>query len=62
MSVGDDIWDTLDEVIRLREKVLIILSQHSIRSAWVEDEVKKAFAEERRRKAKILFPVRIDDR
>jgi hypothetical protein len=41
--------------------VLLILSEHSIGSDWVEDEVSKAFAEERRRGQTMLFPVRLDD-
>ena len=61
MKIGEDIWDTIDEAIRLRDKLLLILSENSIESTWVEDEVKKAFAEERDQKKKILFPVRLDD-
>jgi hypothetical protein len=41
--------------------VLLVLSQAAIDSDWVEDEVNKAYAEERDRKALVLFPVRIDD-
>ena len=51
----------MDEEIRLRDKVLIILSENSIESDWVEDEVNKAFSEERGTKKTILFPLRIDD-
>jgi hypothetical protein len=40
---------------------LVILSEASIGSDWVEDEVNKADAEERDRKTIVLFPVRIDD-
>jgi uncharacterized protein YjbI with pentapeptide repeats len=61
MPIGAKIWDALDEAIKLRDKLLLILSQHSIKSDWVEDEVQKAFAEERDRKQLVLFPVRIDD-
>jgi hypothetical protein len=39
----------------------LILSKSSIESEWVEDEVNKAFAEERERGGTILFPIRIDD-
>ena len=45
----------------MRDKVLLILSKHAIESDWVEDEVTKAFAEERTRKQLVLFPVRLDD-
>jgi hypothetical protein len=45
----------------LRDKVVLILSEHSIGSDWVEDEVKTAYEEERRRKQTMLFPIRLDD-
>ena len=49
MPIGGKILDEIDAAIRLRDKVLLILSEHSIKSGWVEDEVSKAFAEERKR-------------
>jgi len=61
MPIGAKIWDTIDEAIRLRDKVLLILSAGAIASDWVEDEISKAFAEERDRKQTILFPIRLDD-
>ena len=39
----------------------MILSEHSIKSGWVEDEVTKAFEEERNRKRIVLFPIRLND-
>jgi hypothetical protein len=38
-----------------------MLSEGAIASAWVEDEVKIAFEEERRRKQSVIVPVRLDD-
>jgi uncharacterized protein YjbI with pentapeptide repeats len=61
MPIGGKIRDEIDAAIRLRDKVLLILSKHSIKSDWVEDEVTKAFAEERRRGQTVLFPVRLDE-
>ena len=61
MPIGAKILDGLDAAIRLHEKVLLILSENSITSGWVEDEVSKAFAEERKRGHTVLFPVRLDD-
>ena len=61
MKIGAKILDALDEAIRLRDKVLLVLSGASIISEWVEDEVTKAFAEERQRGGTVLFPVRLDD-
>jgi hypothetical protein len=63
MPIGAKILDAIDTAIRSRDKVLLILSEHSIKSDWVEDEVKKAFEEERTRvpKQTVLFPIRLDD-
>jgi hypothetical protein len=61
LPIGAKTWDAIDEAIKLRDKLLLILSENSIASDWVEDEVNKAFAEERDRKRLVLFPVRIDD-
>ena len=61
LPIGAKTWDAIDEAIRLRDKLLVILSEASIGSDWVEDEVNKAYAEERDRKTTVLFPVRLDD-
>jgi TIR domain/Pentapeptide repeats (8 copies) len=61
MPIGAKIIDALDEAIRLRDKVLLILSEGAIASDWVEGEVTRALDEERTRKQVVLFPVRIDD-
>jgi uncharacterized protein YjbI with pentapeptide repeats len=61
MPIGAKIIDALDEAIRLRDKVLLILSEGAIASDWVEGEVTRALDEERTRKQLVLFPVRLDD-
>jgi uncharacterized protein YjbI with pentapeptide repeats len=61
LPIGGKILDEIDAAIRLRDKVLLILSEHSIGSDWVEDEVKTAYEEERGRKQTMLFPIRLDD-
>jgi len=53
-------WHRPGDPIRTRDKVLLILSEGALDSEWVEDEVTKAFAEERRRKELVLFPVPLD--
>jgi hypothetical protein len=61
MRIGDKIIDAIDDAIRLRDKVLLILSEAALGSDWVEGEVTRALDEERTRKQVVLFPVRIDD-
>ena len=60
LPIGAKTWDAIDEAIKLRDKLLVILSEASIGSDWVEDEVTKAYAEERDRKTTVLFPVCLD--
>jgi uncharacterized protein YjbI with pentapeptide repeats len=61
MKIGAKILDTLDQAIRTRQKVVLILSEAWIAAEWVEIEVKNALAEERQRGTTVLFPVRLDD-
>ena len=61
LPIGGKILDEIDVAIRLRDKLLLVLSENSIESEWVEDEVSKAFEEERKRGGAVLFPIRLDD-
>jgi len=61
LPIGAKILDTIDEAIRLRDKVLLVLSEAAISSDWVEGEVTRALDEERERKQVVLFPIRLDD-
>jgi uncharacterized protein YjbI with pentapeptide repeats len=61
LRIGAKTWDAIDEAIRLRDKLLVVLSKAALASDWVEDEVSKALAEERSRKQVVLFPIRIDN-
>lgn len=61
LPIGAKTRDAIDEAIRLRDKLLVILSKASIASGWVEREVNRAEAEELNRKEIVLFPVRVDN-
>jgi uncharacterized protein YjbI with pentapeptide repeats len=63
MKTGDRIRDTIDQQVRLREKLLVILSSASIVSPWVEDEVEAALEEERTspERRTVLVPIKIDN-
>jgi hypothetical protein len=61
LRIGEKILDAINKAIKLRDKLLLILSKHSINSDWVEDEVTKAYAEERKRGQTVLFPICIDN-
>ena len=61
MPIGGKILDQINVGIGLHDKVLLILSSHSIKSEWVEDEVTAGFDEERKRGKIVLFPIRLDN-
>jgi serine/threonine protein kinase len=61
LKIGDRFRARIDQVIRIYDKSLVILSQNSIASNWVEEEVEGALEEEHRRGNPVLFPIRIDD-
>jgi uncharacterized protein YjbI with pentapeptide repeats len=61
MKTGDKIRQRIDESIRLYDKLLLVLSEHSIASSWVEFEVEAALAKEDEKHALVLFPVRLDN-
>jgi len=60
MKIGDLTWDSIYHFIRMREKVLLVLSGNSIASNWVEIEINAALEEENKRKTPILFPICLD--
>jgi len=60
LKIGDKTWDSIYHYIRMRDIVLLILSEDSIAKDWVENEVNAALSEENKRKKPILFPIRVD--
>jgi uncharacterized protein YjbI with pentapeptide repeats len=61
LKIGDRLRPSFDEAIRVHDKLMVLLSEHSVRSEWVEKEVETAFEKERREKRTVLFPIRLDD-
>ncbi|MBN1453083.1 MAG: toll/interleukin-1 receptor domain-containing protein [Anaerolineales bacterium] len=61
IKIGDQIRPTIDRQIRLRDKLLVILSENSVKSEWVGDEVEAALEEESASGRLVLFPIRLDD-
>lgn len=63
LKIGDRFRIKIDESISLYDKLLLVLSENSISSRWVEKEVETAMereAEDEQHRT-ILFPVRLDD-
>ena len=61
LKIGDLIRPTIDRQIRLRDKLLVILSENSVKSEWVGDEVEAALEEEGKGNRLVLLPIRLDD-
>ncbi len=61
LKIGDKFRTRIDESIRLHDKLLLVLSEHSVSSDWVEKEVETAMEQERQEKRTVLFPIRLDD-
>jgi hypothetical protein len=61
LKIGERFRRRIDEVIRVHDKLLLILSENSVASSWVEKEVETALEGEDEQKRTVLFPVRLDD-
>lgn len=63
MQIGAPILNEIDSAIRLHDKLLLILSEHSVGSRWVEHEVLSATTKEyqQERDKRTLFPIGLDD-
>jgi hypothetical protein len=61
LKIGDRLRPSFDEAIRVHDKLMVLLSENSVSSPWVEKEVETAFEKERREKRTVLFPIRLDD-
>jgi uncharacterized protein YjbI with pentapeptide repeats len=61
LKIGAEIRVGIDESIRLHDKLLLVLSETSVKSRWVEQEVETALTREREQHRTMLFPIRLDD-
>jgi uncharacterized protein YjbI with pentapeptide repeats len=60
LKIGDRLDATIDDAIRLSEKLIIVLSNNSIESAWVRREAKRGLEKEELTGQNVLFPIRLD--
>jgi hypothetical protein len=58
---GKKVHEQVDEAIRFYQKLLVILSPHSINSKCVRDEIRRARKSEIREGQRKLFPIRLMD-
>jgi hypothetical protein len=57
MKGGRKLHEQIDEAIRLHDKLLLILSEHSMSSEWVKTEIANAREREKREGKQLLFPI-----
>jgi len=58
---GQKLHEQIGEAIQLHEKLLLVLSAHSMNSKWVKTEIAEARQLEVREKRQVLFPLRLVD-
>ena len=56
---GKKVHEQIDEAIRLHDKLLLILSEHSMASDWVGTEIANARDREARESKQLLFPITV---
>jgi len=61
LKIGDEFRSRIDESIQVYDRLLLILSEHSVKSRWVQKEVETAFEKEGKENRIVLFPIRIDE-
>lgn len=59
MKGGDKIYDQIDRAIQVHDLLLLVLSESSLRSKWVETEIRRARKVELREGRRKLFPIRL---
>jgi TIR domain/Pentapeptide repeats (8 copies) len=61
LKIGDRFRVRIEESIRRHDKLMVILTENSIASPWVEEEVEAALEKEHKHGKLLLFPIRLDD-
>ena len=61
LKIGERFQERIEESIRVHDKLLLVLSENSVVSPWVEREVQAAFEREDRSGKPVLFPIRVDE-
>jgi hypothetical protein len=58
---GQKLHEQIDRAIQIYDRLLIVLSENSLRSEWVMTEIRKARKAEIKEKRRKLFPIRLTD-
>jgi hypothetical protein len=61
LAGGKKLHEQLFDAIQINDKLLLVLSPHSIQSEWVMTEIRKAREVEKKENRRKLFPIRLVD-
>lgn len=61
MKGGKKIHEQIEQAIQVHDRLLLVLSEHSIKSNWVETEIRRALEVEKRENRRKLFPILLTD-
>lgn len=56
---GQNMLGQIDEAIRYHDKLVVVLSRHSMRSRWVQMEISRTLEKEQENGRRMLFPISI---
>jgi hypothetical protein len=56
---GEKLYDQIDEAIQVHDRLLLILSEHSMNSEWVRSEIARARQKEVFQRRRVLFPISV---
>lgn len=59
MQGGKKLHEQIYNAIQIHDRLLLVLSEHSIQSEWVMTEIRKARETEKKEKRRKLFPIRL---
>ena len=59
MQGGQKLIEQIDRAIQVNDRLLLVLSEHSMNSEWVQTEIRKARQAELREQRQKLFPIRL---
>ena len=59
MQGGKKLIEQIDRAIQVNDRLLLVLSEHSLNSEWVQTEIRKARQSELREQRQKLFPIRL---
>ena len=59
IRAGEKLYEQIDHAIQLHDRLLVIVSENSMRSEWVMTEIRRAMKTERNEGRRKLFPIRL---